>query len=44
MFGGETVADSRSVKLLHKTDHLPIYYFPEDDVRMDVLEATDHTT
>jgi uncharacterized protein (DUF427 family) len=25
MFGGETVADSRSVKLLHETDHLPIY-------------------
>ena len=28
MFGSETVADSRSVKLLHETDHLPIYFFP----------------
>ena len=44
MFGGETVADSRHVKLLHETGHLPKYYFPEEDVRMDLLEATDHTT
>src|ERR687898_3240261 len=42
--GGETVAYSRHVKLLHETGHLPIYYFPEEDVRMDLLEDTDHTT
>jgi uncharacterized protein (DUF427 family) len=44
MLGGETVADSRRAKLMHETGHLPIYYFPEEDVRMDLLEATDHTT
>src|SRR5918997_1670437 len=44
MFGGETVADSRRVKLVHEQGHLPVYYFPRDDVRMDLLEATDHTT
>jgi uncharacterized protein (DUF427 family) len=44
MLGGETIADSRHVKLLHETGHLPIYYFPEEDVRMDLLEDTDHTT
>ena len=44
MLSGETIADSRRVKLLHETGHLPIYYFPEEDVRMDLLEATDHTT
>jgi uncharacterized protein (DUF427 family) len=44
VLGGETVADSRRVKLMHERDHLPVYYFPEDDVRMDLLEATDHTT
>ena len=38
VFGGETVADSRSVKFLHETGHLPVYYFPEEDVRMDLLE------
>jgi uncharacterized protein (DUF427 family) len=44
VLGGETVADSRRVKLMHETRHLPIYYFPEEDVRMDLLETTDHTT
>ena len=44
MLGGETVADSRRVKLMHETRHLPVYYFPEEDVRMDLLEVTDHTT
>jgi uncharacterized protein (DUF427 family) len=44
MLGGETIADSRRVKLLHEAGYLPVYYFPEEDVRMDLLEATDHTT
>ena len=44
VFGGETVADSRRVKLMHEKGLLPVYYFPEEDVRMDLLEATDHTT
>src|SRR5256714_9895055 len=44
IFAGETIVDSRSVKLLHEQDKLPVYYFPEDDVRMDLLERTDHHT
>jgi uncharacterized protein (DUF427 family) len=44
MFGGETVADSKRVKLMHEQGHLPVYYFPRGDVRMDLLEATDLTT
>jgi uncharacterized protein (DUF427 family) len=44
LFGGETVADSRRVKLMHEKGYLPDYYFPRADVRMDLLEATDHTT
>ena len=43
-FGGETIADSKRAKLLHETGHLPVYYFPEEDVRMDLLEESDHTT
>lgn len=43
-FGGETIGDSRRMKLLHETGLLPVYYFPEEDVRMDLLEKTDHTT
>ena len=44
VFNGETVADSRRVKLLHETGHLPVYYFPEEDLRHDLLEPSDHTT
>ena len=42
IFNGETIVDSRHAKLLHEHGHLPIYYFPEHEVRMDLLEATDH--
>lgn len=42
--GGETIADSIRVKLLHETGLLPVYYFPQDDVRMDLFETTDHST
>jgi uncharacterized protein (DUF427 family) len=44
VLGGETVADSKRVKLLHETGHLPVYYFPKEDVSMDLLEESDHTT
>ncbi len=43
-FAGETVADSRRVKLLHERGHLPVYYFPEEDVNWGLLEETNHTT
>jgi uncharacterized protein (DUF427 family) len=44
VFNGETIADSRRVKLLHETGHLPVYYFPMEDVSMDLLEESAHTT
>jgi uncharacterized protein (DUF427 family) len=44
MFGGEVVADSRHAKLLHEAGLLPVYYFPMEDVRTDLLEESDHTT
>jgi uncharacterized protein (DUF427 family) len=44
MFGGETIVDSRHAMLLHEHGHLPVYYFPEDEVRMDLLVPTDHHT
>jgi uncharacterized protein (DUF427 family) len=42
--GNVAVADSKRVKLLLETGHLPVYYFPLDDVRTDLLEPTDHVT
>lgn len=44
VFGGEVIADSKKVMLMRETGYTPVYYFPEDDVRMDRLTATDHTT
>jgi uncharacterized protein (DUF427 family) len=44
ILAGETVVDSRHPKLLHEHGKLPVFYFPEDEVRMDLLEPTDHST
>jgi uncharacterized protein (DUF427 family) len=34
---GETLADSRRAMLLHESGRLPVYWFPLDDVRRDLL-------
>jgi len=39
-FGGETIADSERVRLLREAGCLPVYYFPREEVRMDLLEAS----
>ena len=44
VFAGETLADSTRVRLLHETRHLPVYYFPRRDLRLDLLRASDHRT
>lgn len=44
LFAGETIVDSTRAKLLHETGHLPVYYFPQDDVRMDLLEPSEKHT
>lgn len=38
VLGGVTVADSKRVVLLREARRLPVYYFPREDVRMDLLE------
>lgn len=44
VFAGETIADSTQAMRLHETAHLPVYYFPQGDVRMDLLSPTEHET
>jgi class 3 adenylate cyclase/uncharacterized protein (DUF427 family) len=44
VFGGETVADSTSALVMHETRLPPVYYFPRADVRMDLLQPTNHLT
>ena len=41
---GQTVVDSRRALLLLETNHLPVYYFPPEDVRQDLLTPTDLST
>lgn len=43
MVGGVTIADSKRVKLLHESKHMPVYYFPAEDVRMDLLAPSGRT-
>lgn len=42
--GDEAVADSRRTHLLHETGHLPVYYFPPEDVRTEFLVPSDKRT
>ncbi len=44
LYAGEIVADSNRVMLLHEANHLPVYYFPVEDVRMDLMTPTGHST
>ena len=43
-FGGEIIADSTAALLLYETKHVPVYYFPRADVRLDLLERSAHST
>jgi uncharacterized protein (DUF427 family) len=40
----ETLVDSKRAVLLHETGHLPVYYFPQDDLRSELLEPSDKST
>lgn len=43
VLGGVVVARSRRVALLHESKHMPVYYFPVEDVRMDLLSPSGRT-
>lgn len=38
MANGQVLADSSKVLILFESDHIPIYYFPLADIRMDLFE------
>jgi uncharacterized protein (DUF427 family) len=44
VFGDQIVLDTRRGKLLHESALLPQLYVPREDVRDELLEATDHST
>ena len=43
-FGEQLIAESTRVQLMHETNHLPVYYFPMEDVSMPLLSETDETS
>ena len=43
-FGGEWIADTTEAMLLYEVNHLPVYYFPLNDVRLDLMHPTGHST
>jgi uncharacterized protein (DUF427 family) len=44
VFGGFTIADSNNALRVEETDHTPVYYVPEKDVRLDLMHPTEHHT
>lgn len=43
-FGGVTIAESDNAILYRESRLSPVYYFPREDVRMDLLKRTRHRT
>ena len=43
-FQGETLADSASVMVMHETRLAPVFYFPREDVSMDLLVKSESHT
>lgn len=43
-FEGHVIADSVNVLTLKESTYKPVFYFPRDDVAMDYLHRTDHST
>lgn len=43
-FGGQSVVDSKRTMLLRDPGRLPLYYFPKEDIRVDLLVPSDHVT
>ncbi|MBV9119664.1 MAG: DUF427 domain-containing protein [Chloroflexi bacterium] len=38
VFNGMTIASSKKVMLLHEPKRMPVYYFPREDVRFDLMQ------
>ena len=43
-FNGETIADSKRTLIVREYRHTPVYYFPREDVRMDLAAKTESET
>jgi uncharacterized protein (DUF427 family) len=44
MFAGTVIADSSAAIRVEETGHGPVHYLPANDVRLDLLQPTEHHT
>lgn len=44
VFNGETIAETRRALRILETRHPPVYYIPQEDIRMDYLSLTRRKT
>ncbi|WPP53201.1 DUF427 domain-containing protein [Catalinimonas niigatensis] len=44
VFNGEIIADSHRTKRVLETSHPPVYYIPPEDIRMEYLKPTEHSS
>lgn len=43
-FAGEVIAESSGALVMREGRYDPVYYIPRADVRLDLLQSTDHST
>ena len=43
-FAGETIVDATNAMVMDEDGHAPVFYFPREAVRMDLLSRTDHAS
>ena len=44
VFAGTTLVDADLAMIMLEDGHAPVYYFTRDEVRMDLLSRTTHST
>ncbi len=44
VYAGQTIVDSERAVLLHESNIFPVLYFPKDDISMELLSKTEHST
>ncbi len=44
IFAGEIIATSDRAVVMHEGQYDPVYYVPSEDVRLDMLRRSDHST
>jgi uncharacterized protein (DUF427 family) len=44
VFAGTQIVDATRAMVMHEDGHAPVYYFARDEIRMDLLHRTTHSS